>query len=249
MTHLTYSTTHATPPPSSDKASLLYNLETQRATIKVNHSMAVADRDVRMLATYKQEGDNNIDIQLSHAPSKDMDVSCIYNVGSSDVTVKGIYTMDEKTTVEPECRRMGKNGAINWNIKAVHRMSSADRIEAHIHSEDPSVPRISYTRTQDGVDLTIGAPLSANIVADASVKINRCVWARLLADTLTPPCLAVPSTCRRTATRSLPPTSLVPSRLSGGEHETMRGACRAFGSRARSLFITLDSGAVTPFCL
>jgi len=159
-----------------DKASLLYNLETQRATIKVNHSMAIADRDVRMLATYKQEGDNNIDIQLSHAPSKDMDVSCIYNVGSSDVTVKGIYTMDEKTTVEPECRRMGKNGAINWNVKAVHRMSSADRIEAHIHSEDPSAPRISYTRTQDGVDLTIGAPLSANIAADASVKINRTFY-------------------------------------------------------------------------
>lgn len=144
--------------------------------------MAIADRDVRMLATYKQEGDNNIDIQLSHAPSKDMDVSCIYNVGSSDVTVKGIYTMDEKTTVEPECRRMGKNGAINWNVKAVHRMSSADRIEAHIHSEDPSAPRISYTRTQDGVDLTIGAPLSANIAADASVKVNRCVSARLHAD-------------------------------------------------------------------
>ena len=140
----------------------------------MNHSLNVADRDVRALVTYKQEGDNNIDIELSHAPSKELDVRCIYNVGSTDLTVKGVYEVDDKTTVEPEVRRAGKSGAIAWNVKAVHRMTSSDKITAKLNSDSPSAPHLMYTRTQDGVDISIGAPLTSNIAADASVTINRC---------------------------------------------------------------------------
>lgn len=156
-----------------DKASLLYNLETQRATVKINHNMNVSDREIRALVTYKQEGDNNVDIELSHAPTKESDVTAIYNIGSSDVTLKGRYELDEKTTIEPVVGRSGKSGAISWNVKAIHRMTSSDKIEARINSDKPSEPHLSYTRTQDGVDLIISAPLSSDIAADASVKINR----------------------------------------------------------------------------
>jgi len=154
--------------------SLHYDLAAQRATLKANHSATVVDRSLRLRATYKpHEGSNNLAVECSHAPSKEADVTAIFNVGSRDATLKAVYAVDSKTSLEPEATRSGKSGAVSWNLKAVHRLTAVDRVEATLASVEPSA-RLSYTRSQDGVEITVGAPLSSSLVADASVKIERC---------------------------------------------------------------------------
>ena len=84
------------------------------------------------------------------------------------MTGKGSYKMDA-SRVEGSV----KLNAREWNVKLTHELSKQDKLEAELKSESSSTPTLRYTRQQDGVELSVSAPVSSDIRADAKLSIKR----------------------------------------------------------------------------
>jgi hypothetical protein len=92
-----------------------------------------------------------------------------YNTNGGDVNVKGKYVIDD-STIEAEAKVT--NGT-RWKASVVHKLSKQDEIKAEVDGEKAAEPKLTYTRRQDGMELSLCAPVSSNIKADARFKITR----------------------------------------------------------------------------
>ena len=75
-----------------------------------------------------------------------------------------------------DANRVEVNGKLNaktWNVKLTHELSKQDKLEATVDSKDVQKPTLAYSRTQDGVTLTLSAPVSSDISADAKLSVVR----------------------------------------------------------------------------
>lgn len=73
------------------------------------------------------------------------------------------------TKLEPEVN-LATGG---WVLKAKHALSARDSLSASLRSG--GVPALAYTRVQNGVELTVGAPLRRDFAAYAGVTVTRSV--------------------------------------------------------------------------
>jgi hypothetical protein len=89
-------------------------------------------------------------------------------VGSQEITAKGLYKVDN-STAEGEAQLNAKT----WKVTLTHKLSKQDKLKAVVSSNDAAKPVLSYTRAQDGVELTLSAPVSSDISALASIKVVR----------------------------------------------------------------------------
>ena len=92
-----------------------------------------------------------------------------YNTNGGDVNVKAKYVIDD-STIEAEAKVT--NGT-RWKASVVHKLSKQDEIKAEVDGEKAAEPKLTYTRRQDGMELSLCAPVSSNITADARFKITR----------------------------------------------------------------------------
>ena len=75
-----------------------------------------------------------------------------------------------------DANRVEVNGKLkeqSWSVKLTHELSKQDKLEATVKSSDVQKPVLSYSRTQDGVTLTLSAPVSSDISADAKLSVVR----------------------------------------------------------------------------
>ena len=94
-----------------------------------------------------------------------------YNHNAQRVTASGEFKVDA-STIKPEAQ-LTSNGLQGWSVSLGHRLSDQDRLEAKFKSDNALQPTLSYTRQQDGVELTLSAPVSSDISANASVSVKR----------------------------------------------------------------------------
>lgn len=78
--------------------------------------------------------------------------------------------MIDKSTLEAQ---VFLNNGNEWNATVTHKLSSSDTLKAVVKSNKMNEPRLTYTRKQDDIELTLSAPVSSNICADAGFKITR----------------------------------------------------------------------------
>ena len=101
---------------------------------------------------------------VAHAPR-----ARSYNTNGGDINVKAKYVIDD-STIEAEAK---VNNGTRWKASVVHKLSKQDEIKAVVDGEKAAEPTLTYTRRQDGMELSLCAPVSSNITADARFKITR----------------------------------------------------------------------------
>ena len=95
-----------------------------------------------------------------------------YNTFARDVTLKGKYVIDD-STVEAEAN--SNSGTVTWKASVVHKLSKQDTIKAEVDGSKVAEPKLTYTRKQDNMELSLSAPVSRDITADAKFKITHTI--------------------------------------------------------------------------
>ena len=80
--------------------------------------------------------------------------------------------MIDQSTIEAEAR---VNNGTRWKASVVHKLSKQDEVKAAVDGDKAGEPVLTYTRRQDGMELSLSAPVSSNISADARFKITRTI--------------------------------------------------------------------------
>jgi hypothetical protein len=76
----------------------------------------------------------------------------------------------DKSTIEGD---VNVNNGNRWKASIVHALSKTDEVKAAVNSDKSGEPVLSYTRKQDGMELSLSAPVRSDICAAANFKITR----------------------------------------------------------------------------
>jgi hypothetical protein len=93
-------------------------------------------------------------------------VTLCYGVHNQALVCKGKYTVDN-SSVSPEFNVKTND----WKVTLNHKLTANDKLEA-VAAKGKDVT-LAYTRTQDGVELTLDAPVRADIAANATIRVQR----------------------------------------------------------------------------
>ena len=92
-----------------------------------------------------------------------------YDTNNSNINLKAKYVVD-KSTIEGD---VNVNNGNRWKASIVHALSKTDEVKAAIDGDKSGEPVLSYTRRQDGMELSLSAPVRSDICAAANFKITR----------------------------------------------------------------------------
>jgi hypothetical protein len=151
---------------NGDRVRLQYNLEKQRANVRVAHKVNVSNKDIHCSAEYQQGDNHEVDLEASHDLDDNTNITLSYGVHNQELSAKMRYKLDN-STVTPEVNVATQH----WRVQLDHKVSNQDRLEAVLEKGDD--PRLAYIRNQDGVELRLEAPVRSDIAAKASIRVQR----------------------------------------------------------------------------